>query len=109
MNELSPPNWNFYGTVERLIRATETLLDRHSERRGSDQDLARNMILRLSVIMEDASIYMTQEDQDRRADLEQRLKSIRERFDFGLDGDEGHEPQRFVTGANMNRFGRVSQ
>ncbi|MBO6560237.1 MAG: hypothetical protein JJ959_06850 [Nisaea sp.] len=108
MDRDSPPNWNFFGTVERLIKATEALLDRRAENDAVDCELARNMIMRLTVIMEDAGIYMTVEDQERRLELETRLKSIRERFDF-CDGGLTRKtsPERLMIGGNRTQFGRV--
>ncbi|WP_193187107.1 hypothetical protein [Nisaea sediminum] len=104
----SPPNWNFFGTVERLIKATEALLDRRTENDAVDCELARNMIMRLTVIMEDAGIYMTVEDQERRLELESRLKSIRERFDFCDTGKmRKTSPERLMIGGHRNQFGRV--
>jgi len=108
MEQDSPPNWNFFGTVERLIKATESLLDRPAENDAVDCDLARNMIMRLTVIMEDAGIYMTVEDQERRIELESRLKTIRERFDFCDKGEaRDTSPERLVVGSNRTQFGRV--
>ncbi|WP_420403903.1 hypothetical protein [Nisaea sp.] len=73
-----------------------------------DCDLARNMIMRLTVIMEDAGIYMTVEDQERRIELEARLKNIRERFDFYDEGKvRKTSPERLVLGSNRTQFGRV--
>lgn len=108
MEQDSPPNWNFFGTVERLIKATESLLDRPGGNDAVDCDLARNMIMRLTVIMEDAGIYMTVEDQERRSELECRLKSIRERFKFCDEGQtQESSPERLIVGGNRTQFGRV--
>ena len=47
MDDNIPPNWNFFGTVERLIKATEALIDERPGKTGDDQDLVRNMVMRL--------------------------------------------------------------
>ena len=70
MDDNIPPNWNFFGTVERLIKATEALIDERPGKTGDDQDLVRNMVMRLTVIMEDSAGYLAQEEQSRRTLLE---------------------------------------
>lgn len=108
MDDDSPPNWNFFETVERLIKATEALLDRRTGNDAVDCELARNMIMRLTVIMEDAGIYMTAEDQERRIELETRLKYIRERFEFYEEGRPRKSgSERLMIGGNRTQFGRV--
>ncbi|UUX51147.1 hypothetical protein NUH88_05515 [Nisaea acidiphila] len=107
MDRDSPPNWNFFGTVERLIKATESLLDQHAGHGGVDCDLARNMITRLTVIMEDAAIYTTREDKERRDALEARLKSIRDRLDVVDKPSERIRAERLMLGGNRTQFGRV--
>ena len=107
MDRDSPPNWNFFGTVERLIKATETLLDQDGGYADSDGDLARNMIMRLTVIMEDAGNYMSQEDEARRARLEKRLREIRTRFDLEDCADLASGTEKLMIGGNRTQFGRV--
>lgn len=77
MNHDAPANWNFFGTVERLIKATEALIDERPEKSANDQELVKNMVIRLTVIMEDSAGYLAQEDTGRRTLLEKRLNSIR--------------------------------
>lgn len=102
-----PPNWNFFGTVERLIKATESLMDQRAGHGGVDYDLARNMITRLTVIMDDAGIYTTMEDKDRRDELEARLKSIRERFDVVDAGAAPARAERLVVRGTRAQFTRI--
>ena len=96
MDYEAPPNWNFFGTVERLIKATETLIEERPEKSGDDQDLVRNMVMRLTVIMEDSAGYLAQEEQGRRVLLEKRLNSIRARLssDYRKHPVSGHNVQR---------------
>tara|TARA_R110002012_G_scaffold304766_2_gene508493 strand:- start:1396 stop:1725 length:330 start_codon:yes stop_codon:yes gene_type:complete len=83
MDHDTPPSWDFFGTVERLIRATEMLIDEYPEESGADQDLLQSMLMRLTVIMEDSTGYLAQEDPSRRSKLENRLSSIRTRLSSG--------------------------
>ncbi|MEQ8333747.1 hypothetical protein [Nisaea sp.] len=79
MDHDTPPSWDFFGTVERLIRATEMLVDQYPEGSGANQDLLQSMLMRLTVIMEDSAGYLAQEDPGQRSNLEDRLSSIRTR------------------------------
>ncbi|WP_193172842.1 hypothetical protein [Nisaea nitritireducens] len=108
MDQNTPPNWNFFGTVERLIKATEALIDERPEKTGDDQDLVRNMVMRLTVIMEDSAGYLAQEEQGRRTLLENRLNSIRSRLspDHMIRPEAGRE--RNTTGHNVRQLGRVT-
>ena len=108
MDQDTPPNWNFFGTVERLIKATEALIDERPEKSGDDQDLVRNMVMRLTVIMEDSAGYLAQEEQGRRTLLENRLNSIRARLspEHMVRPEVGRE--RPATGHNVRRLGRLT-
>ncbi|WP_028467262.1 hypothetical protein [Nisaea denitrificans] len=107
MDDNIPPNWNFFGTVERLIKATEALIDERPGKTGDDQDLVRNMVMRLTVIMEDSAGYLAQEEQSRRTLLENRLNSIRARLspDYVMRPEAGRE--RVALGHNVRRLGRA--
>ena len=105
MDDITPPNWNFFGTVERLIKATEALIDERPGKSGNDQDLVRNMVMRLTVIMEDSAGYLAKEEQGRRALLENRLNSIRARLspDYMIRPEARRE--RVPLGHNVRRLG----
>ena len=107
MDYNTPPNWNFFGTVERLIKATEALIEEQPEKTGDDLDLVQNMVMRLTVIMEDSAGYLAQEEQGRRTLLENRLNSIRARLspDYTIRQKAGRE--RVALGHNVRRLGRL--
>lgn len=107
MDNNTPPNWNFFGTVERLIKATEALIDERPGKTADDQDLVRNMVMRLTVIMEDSAGYLAQEEQGRRTQLESRLNSIRARLspDYSIRQETGRE--QAAMGHTVRRLGRA--
>ncbi|MEP3115570.1 hypothetical protein [Nisaea sp.] len=107
MDQSTPPNWNFFGTVERLIKATEALIDERPEKSENDQDLVRNMVMRLTVIMEDSAGYLAQEESGQRTLLENRLNSIRAKLspDYRIRRETGRE--RAPLGHNVRRLGSI--
>lgn len=107
MDHDTPPNWNFFGTVERLIKATEALIEERPEKTGGDQDLVQNMVMRLTVIMEDSAGYLAQEEQGRRTLLENRLDSIRAKLspDYRTRLEPGLE--RACSGRKVRQLRRI--